>query len=72
MLGILTRILASSSIIRGLARWRGGKIHPANAGDTGDMGLLLGSELSPGLGSGNPLDILAWRIPRTEESGGYI
>ena len=48
------------------------KIHPANAGDTGDMGLLLGSELSPGLGSGNPLDILAWRIPRTEESGGYI
>ena len=28
---------------------------PANAGDTRDMGLILGSEISPGLGNGNPL-----------------
>ena len=43
---------------------------PANAGDTRDLGLVLGGE--------NPLEkemaahssILAWRIPRTEKPGG--
>ena len=28
---------------------------PANAGDTRDVGLILGSGRSPGVGSGNPL-----------------
>ena len=28
---------------------------PANAGDTRDMGLILGSGRSPGKGNGNPL-----------------
>ena len=28
---------------------------PANAGDTGDMGLIPGSGRSPGRGNGNPL-----------------
>ena len=28
---------------------------PANAGDTRDMGLILGSGRSPGVGNGNPL-----------------
>ena len=40
---------------------------PANAGD---VGLIPGSGRSPGEGNGNPLHILAWRIPGTEEPGG--
>ena len=36
---------------------------PASAGDGRDMGLIPGSEKSPGEGHGNPLpSILAWRI----------
>ena len=40
---------------------------PANAGDPGS---ILESERSPGEGNGNPLHILAWKIPWTEEPGG--
>ena len=40
---------------------------PANAKD---MGSIPGSGRSPGEGNSNPLDILAWRIPWTEEPGG--
>ena len=40
---------------------------PANAGDIRDMGLITGSGRSPGEGHSNPLCILAWRIPWTEE-----
>ena len=36
----------------------------------GDMGSIPGSGRSPGEGNGNPLSILAWKIPWTEESGG--
>ena len=42
---------------------------PANAGDTGVSISIPGSGRSPG-GNGNPLHILAWRIPWTEEPGG--
>jgi len=42
---------------------------PANAGDRRDMGLIPGSRRSPGGGNGNPLCILAWKIPWTEEPG---
>ena len=31
------------------------KNSPANAGDTRDVGSILGSERSPGIGNGNPL-----------------
>jgi len=43
---------------------------PANAGDAGDMGLILGSERCPGVGNGNslqysclgnPMDRGGWR-----------
>ena len=44
---------------------------PANAGDTGDRGLSLGSGGSSAGGKGNPSSILAWGIPWTEEPGGY-
>ena len=40
---------------------------PANAGDVGS---IPGSRRSPGEGNGNPLHILAWKIPETEEPGG--
>ena len=42
----------------------------ANARDAGDAGFILGSGRSPGGGNGNPLSILAWRTPWTEEPGG--
>ena len=42
----------------------------ASAGDVGDIGSIPGSGRSPGGGNGNPLSILAWKIPRTEEHGG--
>ena len=41
---------------------------PANAGDTGDMGLIPGLGRSPGGGRGSLLQY-AWRIPWTEEPG---
>ena len=42
----------------------------ANAGDIRDVGSIPGSGRSPEGGHGNPLSILAWRIPWTEKSGG--
>ena len=32
--------------------------------------MILGSGRSPGGGNGNPLGVLVWRIPWTEEPGG--
>ena len=47
---------------------------PANAGDARDSGLIPGLGRSPGIGNGNPLPILvwkiAWKIPWTQEPGG--
>ena len=40
---------------------------PANTGDTSS---IPGPGRSPGGGNGNPLSILAWEIPWTEEPGG--
>ena len=40
---------------------------PASAGDVGSV---PESGRSPGEGNGNLFNILAWKIPRTEESGG--
>ena len=40
---------------------------PASAGD---LGLSPGLRRSPGGGHVNPLQILAWKIPWTEEPGG--
>ena len=42
---------------------------PANAGDLRYVGLISGWEDSPGEGYGTHVSILAWEIPRTEESG---
>ena len=43
---------------------------PANARDTRDMVQSPGSGRSPGVGNGNPLGILFWKILWTEVSGG--
>ena len=43
---------------------------PANAGDTGDAGLTLGQEDPLEKSMAVHFNILAWRIPRTEEPGG--
>ena len=46
------------------------KTPSAIAGDIRDWGSIPGSGGSPGGGHDNPLHILAWRIPHTEEPGG--
>ena len=43
---------------------------PASAGDTRDTGSIPGSEGSPGVGIGHPLQYSGWRIPGTEKPGG--
>ena len=43
---------------------------PGNAGDIRDVGLIPGSERSPGGEHGNPLQDFAWRIPWTEHPSG--
>ena len=40
---------------------------PADTGDAGDMGLILGSGRSPGGGNGNPLQYSCLGNPCTEE-----
>ena len=42
---------------------------PANAGDAGDVGAILGAGRSPGEGNGKHSSIPAWEIPWTEEPG---
>ena len=42
---------------------------PANAGATGDAGLIPGSGRSPGVGNGNPLQYSCWETPWTEKPG---
>ena len=51
----------------GLPWWLSGK---ESTCDVGDVGLIPGSGRCPGGGHGNPLRILAWRIPWIEEPGG--
>ena len=50
-----------------LPGWLSGK---ESAYNSGDLGSVLGSERSPGEGNDNPLQYLAWEIPRTEEPDG--
>jgi len=42
---------------------------PANTGDVRDMGSISRSGRFPGGEHDNPSNILAWRIPQTEEPG---
>ena len=45
---------------------------PANAGDTGDLGLILGGEDPLEKGMATHPSVLTWRIPWTEEPGGLL
>ena len=47
--------LAYTNVLQGFPGDAVVKNLPANAGDTGDEGLILGSGRSPGEGNGNPL-----------------
>ena len=47
------------------------KNSPTSAGDLRDLGSIPGSGRSPGGGHATHSSILAWRIPWTEESGGW-
>ena len=70
--GLNNRNVFSHSIGRGyrFPRWLSGKESAPNSRDTGNMCLIPGLGRSPGGGNGNPLCILAWKIPWTEEPGG--
>ena len=48
----------------------GGSVGKESTCNAGDLGLIPGSEKSPGEGNGYHSSILAWRIPWTEEAGG--
>ena len=48
----------------------GGSDGKESACNAGDPGSIPGLGRSPGEGTGNPLHILAWRIPWTEVPGG--
>ena len=54
------RVFPCSTVVRNL---------PANAGDTGDVGLIPGLGRSPGGWHATCCSTLVWRIPRTEELG---
>ena len=43
---------------------------PANTGDARDMGLIPGSQRSPGVENGNPVLYFCLEISWTEEPGG--
>ena len=43
----------------------------ANVGDIRNVGSIPGLGISPGGGHHNPLQYFVWRIPWTEEPGGY-
>ena len=58
------------TLIPGLPWWHSHKEPTSNAGAIGDAGLVPGSGRPPGGGHGTRSSILAWRIPRPEESGG--
>ena len=54
-------------VFSGLPWWLSGKEATCNAGDVGS---IPGLGRYPEEGNGNPLRILAWKIPWTEEPGG--
>ena len=45
---------------------------PTNAGDKGDMGLIPGSGISPGVGNGNPLQYSCLENSTDSSLAGYI
>ena len=56
-------------MIIGLLEWLNGKEITYNAGDTGNVGSILGLGRSPGVGNGNTLQDSCWENPT--DSGGW-
>ena len=54
----------------GLPGGSDGKESACGAGDAGDLGSMLGQEDPLEKGMATHSSILAWRIPRTEDTGG--
>ena len=65
--GIISFFFMADIVYWGFPAGSDGKESACNAGD---LGSILGSRRSPGEGNDNPLSILAWRIPWTEEPSG--
>ena len=59
-----------SRVITKFEGFSGGSDSKESSFDVGDLGSNPGLGRSPGEGNGNPLSILAWRIPGTKEPGG--
>ena len=66
--GLLSFIQKKQALVFGFLDGSVVKNLPANAGDTGS---IPGWGRSPGEGNGTFSSVLAWRIPWTEEPGGY-
>ena len=64
------RIWEPIGLYAGLPGWLVVKNPPGNAGDIRDVGLIPGSERSPGGGHGNPLQYSCLENAWTEELGG--
>ena len=58
-------------IFRGKRGFPCSSVGKESTGNAGDPGSIPGSGRSPGEGNGNHSSILAWKIPWTEEPGGY-
>ena len=52
----------------GLPQWLSGKESACNAGDAGAVGLIPGSERSPGEGNSNPLQYSCLGKPKDREA----
>ena len=68
--GVMTRSCGTAILSRGSQMTLVVKNLPADTGEIRDRGLIRGSGRAPGGGNGNPLPVLAWRIPWAEEPGG--
>ena len=53
-----------------LLGFSGGSDSKVSAYNAGDLGLIPGSERSPGEGNSNPLQYSAWKTPWMEDPGG--
>ena len=68
-LGLLSSDAEKNTILLPHKDFPGGSDCKASAYNVGDLSSVPGLERSPGEGNGNPLLILAWKIPWMEEPG---
>ena len=66
---IFSEVIQHLSLYGWLMGFPGGSEGKASPYNVGDPGSIPGLGRSPGEGNGNPLQSLAWKIPRTEKPG---